>query len=216
MIWHGYLRPNPPSEARVNTLTAYHGSSRAFPKPTEFHEPKSMDFGPGFYLSLSPKDAIGYGSNLHRAKVRLENPVVIGEEVDDDLVEWFKRALRVTDEDLEYHEHPIAGALAYFEELVRAGMLKPGALVSALKKKGYDGIYIEKDVAAAHNGVDTFGDFVVVWDPDQILEWQVMPLSEVRDIYHSELRKNSTPEEDARFRALIEQQFPGHFVRNIL
>lgn len=185
MIWRGYLRPNPMGEARANTLTAYHGSSRAFPKPTEFHEPKGMDFGPGFYLSMSPKDAIGYGSNLHRATVRLENPVMIGAEVDDDLVQWFKRALRVTDEDLEYHEHPIAGALAYFDELVQAGMLKPGALVSALKKKGYDGIYVEKDVAAAHNDVVTFGDFVVVWDPDQILEWQVMPLSEVRDIYHS-------------------------------
>jgi hypothetical protein len=131
-----------------------------------------MDFGPGFYLALSPRDAASYGSFLYRVVARLENPIIIGDHVDDELVDWFQRSLGIADHDLEEHDNPIAAAFFFADTLADVGRLKPSALVTALKKLGYDGVYVESEAAEAHNGVAVDGDLAILWDPAQILAWE--------------------------------------------
>jgi len=175
-----------------------------------------MDFGPGFYLALSPKDAIQFGTFLHKARVKLEKPVVVGEGYDPELVAWFKKALRITEDDLSEYDNPVVGVFDLFGALVESGLHKPSALVSALKKKGYDGVYVENSAIEQTGMSGVENDYVVVWEPDQILEWELVPLAENAEIYRSTLRRNSTPEEDARYRALLRQQYKPRFVRHIV
>jgi hypothetical protein len=168
----------------VTQFTAFHGSHKAFAQPTEFHASKAMDFGPGFYLSTDERDAVAYGQRIYQADVALENPIVISVEgADPALVTWFKRNLRLSDADLGFYANPIAAAFTYANTLIEVGSLSSLMLMSALMKRGYDGIFVERAAAKAHNKVNWHGDIVVLWSPAQILSWRPFSFEEGQAAY---------------------------------
>lgn len=180
------LKPN-----AAEPLIAYHGSYQPMKKPEEFREPKHFDWGPGFYLSTSPSDSIGYGSHLYKAQIRMTNPIVVDAgEPDPALFSWLKRAIRISDDDLAFYDNKMAGIFELYQTAVSIGAYKPMALADALKKKGYDGIIVRKEaILQTQPSMDPRGDYVVVWDPDQLETWEEVDLEEAKRAYNRRLGK---------------------------
>jgi hypothetical protein len=164
------LRSNPPPSTK---LTAYHGAKRPMAQPTEFREPRNIDFGPGFYMATAPEDAARYGSVLYRAEIELKNPILLTDNDDPELLAWFQRVLRIGDENLEFYDNPMVGIFDLVKVMIQSDTLSGKKLIAVLQRKGYDGIYVDKNIVAEyHEGMAVDGDYVVLWSPDQVLSWE--------------------------------------------
>ena len=177
------LKPN----GKPQTITAYHGARKPMGKPTEFQTPRVFDWGPGFYLSTSATDSIGYGSHLYEATVELSNPIVIdARDPDPALFAWLKKALRIEDESLQDYNNKLGGIFDLYKLLVELGEYPPWALAKALRKKGYDGVIVRQEAIAQHQPtIRAEGDYVVLWDAAQILDWQEVSHEVTRQAYQS-------------------------------
>jgi len=166
-----YGLEGPPSK----TFTAYHARNGRIDRPTEFRAFRNTDFGPGFYLATEASDVENYGANLHTATVQLENPIVVSNDsIDHELVAWLQKKLGVDDYYLEEHPHPLIGIFDAAKMLFDMDMLTPQKLIAMLQKRGYDGIYIDGTLVNAHHtSLDKLdGDYLVVWEPEQLLTWE--------------------------------------------
>lgn len=206
------LKANP---APQGVITVYHGTGKAMEKPAEikFKADWSGDFGPGLYFATALSDAMTYGSRVYEARIELKNPIVIaGTDEDAALVAWFKKALKITDEDLSFYDNPIAGAFAYFQTLVEVGTYRPDGLVNALKKKGYDGIYVERAAAQKHHDLAPAGDYAVVWSADQILSWEHVDEGQLRATYKAkyDVQRNASRRGDTKRSASRPSSCRGH------
>jgi hypothetical protein len=162
-----------PKPNRTGRFVAYHGTVREMDRPAQFRDPRSMDFGPGFYLATEAADARSYGPWVYRTEIDLRNPVVLSRaQYDSALVARLKRALRMTDDDLRFHSNPLVGIFDMAKELYSMGAVRPRALISVLQKWGYDGIYVESGAIEDHHKMQTAGDYVVIWEPEQLLTWE--------------------------------------------
>lgn len=180
-------------------VVAYHGARRAMEKPESFDVPKTFDWGPGFYLSTSPADSIGYGSHLYETRVRMKNPIVVDDgDPDPALLSWLQRAIRISDDDLAFYENKMAGIFELYQTAVQIGQYKPMALADALKKKGYDGIVVLRDAILQKDpDSNPHGDFLVVWDPDQLEGWTEVSQQSARKAYDERwsVTRNGAPME---------------------
>jgi hypothetical protein len=184
----GTYDPEDSDMRRNPAYTAYHGTQRYFDKPTSFDKLRAIDFGPGFYFALDPVDAASYGPHVYRAQVRVDHPIVVSnEQIDDEFVRRFSRALGASADDIrigtEHGTHPIATLFELARTLIDVGTLTYASLRKYLMKLGYDGVVVDSDVAnAAWATSDSSrrmrGQYVVVFSPEQILSWELMPTAE--------------------------------------
>ena len=166
----------------MTVYTAYHGSTRAFDKPSDFSKLKNMDFGPGLYFALDAHDASSYGPYLYKAEVRVDRPIVVSpDEIDQNFVRRFAKALGANDDDIrigvEEGAHPIETLFGLALTLVQVETFSLLSLRKFLIKLGYDGVLVDPRVpnrAMERHGASTRlrGGYVVVFSPEQVLSWE--------------------------------------------
>lgn len=180
---------------QAQEFVVYHGSNRRIDSLGAIGAQKTLgqDFGPGMYFSTAREDAREHGINLYRATVRLNNPLVISQEMTPEM-DRVRKALKLTEEDLQFSDEdglwPSMMGLA--KTLVDIGQISWSGLMNFIKNKmGHDGIYVPNDVVRRAGGNhDAKGNYVIVFDASSVEGWAEAPLREfLRDITPSGSKK---------------------------
>lgn len=173
--------------------TAYHATYKNFPKPTtfDFAKMQGMDYGPGFYLALDPRDTKRYGWNLFQVEVELKNPVRLTKgSFDRALTGKLTRALRIDESDL-FESNKLLQIMQLLKTLFQTEILSVKGFIAFMQKLGYDGIYVDPSITG-----NTIGAYIAVFSPEQIMTWEPAD---------SALQRNTGEHEEAVESELVER-----------
>ena len=148
-------------------MVAYHGSHRPGRTP---QRSEVGEYGPGFYFAAERADAETYGPYVYVAELDLQRPFMGGAELSPDM-DRIRRAYRIDDEYLDESEPMWPQIMGYIKTLIETGMASHDSLQRVIEKLGYDSIVVPGGVIEQEGIV---GDFVVVFDPEQIQSWKVV------------------------------------------
>ena len=168
----GFCRPYQRNVRRnpSGTLVGYHGSYTSSRKPVQS---QLGDFGPGIYFASDLEDAQEYGPHVYRAELATRRPLVVVDELTPEM-DSIRRALRITDEDLEVGDGaPWMTIAGLANALIDAGLVTLRRFTDVIKKAGYDSIVVPARVVREHGAYpESRGGYVIVFDESQILDWR--------------------------------------------
>lgn len=160
-------------------VAVFHGShsyiSQLKPVMSQKGLGKGTDLGPGMYFSTSIDDAKKFGPNVYQARVNTDKLMKISATMTPDM-DRFRKALHIEDEFLESGEGLWPTIIGLAESLVDVGQYTWPQLMKFIQNKmGYNGIYVPNEVARDAPGNNSAkGDYVIVFDTTQVLDWQAV------------------------------------------
>jgi hypothetical protein len=166
-------------ESAGGTFVGYHATRKRMDRPEKFLM-KTTDFGPGFYFATDVRDTLTYGEVIYQAQIVLKNPIVISRTTPPDpvFVAKMQKALKITDQDLSYGDHPIVEIFTLANTIISMGDFTIQAFQNFLVKLGYDGVIVSKDVLKQKQN----GDYIVVFTPQQIVSWEIYDQAKTQEM----------------------------------
>lgn len=150
-------------------MLAYHGSHRRARPPKQS---AAGDYGPGIYFASERADAERYGPFVYAAELRMERPFFGGADMSKDMAR-ICRAYHIENEIVDAELAAWPQVVGLIKTLIDLGMASHAGLQKLIRNMGYDSIVVPNGVIEDHGDHDTVGDYLIVFDEDQIDGWEL-------------------------------------------